>query len=66
MPHKPKVAKKPYSAPSFRMLDSRAAQSELKANGDPKDANVQKMLSLMDEQLNRRKPTSRPKQSLKK
>jgi hypothetical protein len=55
MPRKPKAPKKPYRAPSFRMLDARSAQTELKATGDPRDANVQKMLRLMDEQPNRPK-----------
>ena len=58
MPRKSKAAKKPYDAPSFRMLDARSAQAELKAKGDPKDANVHKMRSLMDQQLNRPKPKS--------
>ena len=58
MPRKPKATKKSYSAPSFRMFDARAAQAELTAKGDPKDANVQKMLCLMDEQPNRRKAKS--------
>ena len=52
MPRDPKAAKKPYSAPSFRMLDAPAAQTELKAKREPKDANVQKMLSFIDRQLN--------------
>ena len=40
------------------MLDAQAAQAELKARGDPNDPNVQKMLSLMAKQLNRRKTRS--------
>jgi hypothetical protein len=59
MPHKPKAsAKKPYDAPSSRMLDARAAQAELKAKGDPKDANIQKILSFIDKQLHR--PKAKP------
>lgn len=58
MPTDPQTAKKPYRAPSFSVLDAQAGQVELKAKGDPKDPNVQKMLSLMDKQLNRRKGRS--------
>jgi hypothetical protein len=58
MSAKPKAAKKPYSVPSIMTLDAQAAQAQLKAKGDPKDPNVQKMLSLMDKQLNRRKAKS--------
>ena len=54
MSAKPKAAKKPYRVPSVRMLDTRDAQAELKARGDPNDPNVQKMLSLMDKQFNQR------------
>jgi len=35
MSAKPKAAKKPYSGPSFRIFDARAAQAELKAKGRP-------------------------------
>ena len=56
MRRKLKSAKKPYDAPSFGMLDARAALAVLKAKGDPKDANTQKILSLVEQQLNRRKP----------
>lgn len=59
MSAKPKTAKKPYSAPSLRRLDVRAANSELKAKGDPKDANVEKMLSFIDRHLHRPKANSR-------
>jgi len=55
MPRRPKAAKKPYSAPSFVVLDASAAKAKLKAKGGPKDQNTQEMLSLVDEQLNRRK-----------
>jgi hypothetical protein len=51
MSAQPKTAKKPYSAPSLRRLDARAANAELKAKGDPRDANVQKMLSFIDRRL---------------
>jgi hypothetical protein len=59
MPHKPKAAKKPYRAPSFRVFDARAAQAELKVKSDPKDANVEKMFSSIDRELNRQKTKSR-------
>jgi hypothetical protein len=50
----PKQAKRPYSAPSFQMLDATAAKAEVKAKGEPKDKNVQHMLALIDEPPNRR------------
>jgi hypothetical protein len=59
MPHKPKTAKKLYGAPSFRIFDARAAQAELKVKSDPKDANVEKMVSSIDKELNRQKIKSR-------
>lgn len=55
MPRDPRAANKPYSAPTLRMLDARAAQAELKAKGEPKDANVQRMSSFIDRQLPRQK-----------
>ena len=51
MPSKLKAAKKPYSSPSFNMLDAQAAQAELEAKGDPKEANIRKMLSAATERL---------------
>jgi len=35
-----------------REIHTRAVQAELKTSGDPKDANILKMLRLIDEQLN--------------
>ena len=58
MPRRPKAAKKPYSPPSHVVLDASAAKAKLKVNGDPKDPNTQKMLSFVDEQLNRQKAKS--------
>jgi hypothetical protein len=58
MPSRPKAAKKPYSSPSLVQLDAKAARAKLKAKGDPQDANTQKMLSLIDEQLKKAKPHS--------
>lgn len=55
MPRDPKAVKKPYNSPSFAVCDASAAKAQLKAKGDPKDPNTQKMLSLIDEQLKRRK-----------
>ena len=55
MSRDPKATKKPFSPPSFKVLDARDAKAELKARGDRKDANVPKMLSLIDQQLNQRK-----------
>lgn len=47
--------KKPYTRPSLVVLDANSAKAKLTAMGDPKDANVQKMLSLIDQHLNQRK-----------
>jgi hypothetical protein len=45
MTHDPKIRRKPYSAPSFEILDADAAKAELKAKGEAKDV---KMLSLIE------------------
>ena len=58
MPFDPKVAKKPYSSPSFVELDASAVKARLKAEGHPKDAIALKMLSLIDGEPNKRKPKS--------
>lgn len=58
MPHGPRAVKKPYSSPSFVVLDAGAAKAKLKADGNPKDAMTLKMLSSIDDQLNRLKPKS--------
>jgi hypothetical protein len=50
-----KPAKRPYGPPSFEVLDANAAKAKLKAMGDPKEATTQKMSSLIDEKLNKRK-----------
>ena len=50
-----KPAKKPYSLPSFEMLNASAAKAELEAKGDSKDANVRQMLSLIDGKLKKKK-----------
>jgi len=55
MPRDSRTAKKPYSSPSLVVLDASAVKAKLKAKGNPKDAITQKMLSLIDGQLNRRK-----------
>ena len=49
-----KPAKRPYGPPSFEVLDANAAKAKLKEMGDPKEA-TQKMSSLIDEKLNKRK-----------
>ena len=51
MPRKPKASKKPYCAPSARMLDANAARAELEAKGMPEDPGAEKMLSAPDEKL---------------
>jgi hypothetical protein len=50
--------KKPYSSPSLVELDLNAVKIKLEAKGNPKDPIAQKMLSFVDEQLNRRKAQS--------
>jgi hypothetical protein len=42
-----KVAKKPYSAPAFQVLDAGAAKAELEAPASSDDANVRQMLSVL-------------------
>jgi hypothetical protein len=56
MPRDSKAGKKrPYSRPSFVELDASTAKATLKAMGDPRDANVQKISSSIDRQLDRQK-----------
>jgi hypothetical protein len=45
MPHKPKVAKKPYSAPSFRRLDANTAKVALETKAAPRDVDARAMLN---------------------
>ena len=45
MPHKPKAAKKPYSAPSFRKLDPNMAKSGLETKAVPGDVGARAMLN---------------------
>jgi hypothetical protein len=54
MPRDPKPVKKPYSSPFLVVLDATTAKAKLEAKGDPKDAVKQKMLSLIDDQLNKK------------
>jgi hypothetical protein len=42
------------------MLDDSAAKAELEAKGDSKDANVRKMLSLIEGKRKKKKATSDP------
>jgi len=46
-----KAAKRPYSPPSFQLVDASTAKAELKAKGASKDVKVREMLSLIDKQL---------------
>jgi hypothetical protein len=48
MPRDSKAAEKPYDRPSLVVLDANTARAKLEVMGDPKDANVQKMLSLSE------------------
>ncbi len=59
-----KHAKRPYTAPSFQMLDATAAKAELEAKGEPKDETVQQMLSLIDEQIDEQ-PNCRPQPKIR-
>ena len=59
MPRDSKAAKKkPYRRPSLAVLDADSAKAKLTAMGDPKDANLQKMLSLSERQLDGQKAKS--------
>ena len=53
LPRFPGSAKKRYSSPSLVNLDLRAAKAKLVAKGDLNDPVVQRMLSLIDNQLNK-------------
>ena len=55
-----KAAKKrPYSRPSLAVLDADSAKAKLTAMGDLNDANLQKMLSLNEKQVDGKKAKSR-------
>jgi hypothetical protein len=43
-----KIAKKPYSAPAFRVQDASTAKAELDAAGATDNANVRQMLSVLN------------------
>jgi hypothetical protein len=51
----PKSTKRPYRAPSFEVLDSNGAKTQLETKGDPEDANVPKVLSLIEAQRKQEK-----------
>jgi hypothetical protein len=44
-----KAAKKPYSAPSFQVLDANAAKAELEASEALNDENARQMLSVLNQ-----------------
>jgi hypothetical protein len=54
-PSTPPKAKKPYSAPKFKVLRPDQSVAELKAKGLPGDPEVQKLLDLMAERDRRTK-----------
>ena len=54
-----KVAKKPYNAPSFKVLDASAAKAELDATGQLSDDNARQMLSVLNQPRNG-KPSPSP------
>jgi hypothetical protein len=45
MPHKPKAAKKPYIAPTFRRLDTNTAKAALETKAAPRDVGARAMLN---------------------
>lgn len=45
----PKAAKKPYSPPSFQILDASAAKAELEAAGASNDVNGRRILSVLNQ-----------------
>ena len=45
MPPKPKAAKKPYSAPTFRRLDANATKAVLETKAVPGDAGTRAILN---------------------
>jgi len=53
MPLEPNAARKPYRSPSLVELDLNTAKAILQAKGHPKDAVTQKMLSLINEAVNK-------------
>ena len=55
-----KPSQKPYSPPSFEMLNASAARAEPKARGEPKDATVRQMISLIDGQRKKKKAKLHP------
>jgi hypothetical protein len=54
-----KVAKKPYNAPSFQVLDAGAAKAELEAAEESNDADTRQMLAVLN-QPNDGKPAPAP------
>jgi hypothetical protein len=44
-----KIAKKPYSAPSFQVLDAATAKAELEATGTLNDTNTRQMLAVLNQ-----------------
>ena len=65
MPRDPKAAKKPYRSPSLVELDLNTAKAILEAKGHPKDAVTQKMLSLIDEALNKGQSKLHPSRAVR-
>ena len=47
MPPKPKAARKPYRAPSFRMVDANTAKAALETKAVPEDVGARAMLNSM-------------------
>ena len=68
MPHKPKAAKKPYIAPSFRRLDASTAKAALETKAAPGGVGARVMLNSMSNSKAelRRKTTESTLQLLEK
>jgi hypothetical protein len=45
MPHKPKATRKPYGAPSFRIVDANTAKAALETKAVPEDVGARAMLN---------------------
>jgi hypothetical protein len=59
MPHKPKAARKPYGAPSFRSLDANTAKAALETEALPGDVGARAMLnSISNSKAEPRRKTS--------
>jgi hypothetical protein len=56
MVHDAYESKRPYQAPSFEVIDINVAKAQLETNASSMDPGAQKMLSLIEVQLEERNP----------